>query len=52
MACKYNYTFEERPQRCLECKEPMCQARDHFPDIAEGSVFPVWVRVERINEKV
>jgi len=26
--------------------------RDHFPDIAEGSVFPVWVRVERINEKV
>jgi hypothetical protein len=28
------------------------QDRDHFPDIAEGSVFPVWVRVERINEKV
>jgi hypothetical protein len=25
------------------------QDRDHFPDIAEGSVFPVWVRVERIN---
>ena len=28
------------------------QDRDHFPDIAEGSVFPVWVRVERINERV
>jgi hypothetical protein len=28
------------------------QDRDHFPDIAEGSVFPVWVRVERIKEKV
>jgi len=25
---------------------------DHFPDIAEGSVFPVWVRVERIKERV
>lgn len=24
---------------------------DHFPDIAEGSVFPVWVKVTRINEK-
>jgi len=28
------------------------QDRDHFPDIAEGSVFPVWVRVEKINERV
>jgi len=28
------------------------QDRDHFPDIAEGEVFPVWVRVERINERV
>ena len=24
---------------------------DHFPDIAEGSVFPVWVKVTRINDK-
>lgn len=27
MSCKYNYTLEERPQRCLECKEPMCGSR-------------------------
>ena len=25
--------------------------RDHFPDIAEGSVFPVWVKVTRIDDK-
>ena len=25
--------------------------RDYFPDIAEGSVFPVWVKVTRIDDK-
>lgn len=40
MACKYNTTFEERPQRCLECKEPMCPAR-----VPKGHVF-----IERVPE--
>jgi hypothetical protein len=44
-AAKHLPTFEE------QC-ESARQDRDHFPDIAEGSVFPVWVRVERINERV
>ena len=36
----------------IEPMDEQWQDRDHFPDIAEGSVFPVWVRVERINERV
>ena len=42
----------ENPNGNRSPRQGIAVDRDHFPDIAEGSVFPVWVRVERINEKV